>query len=75
MYFTKERRQLLHINYSAFQLYESEDTNEYTLSMISMRRLGVPKEIAGIAAFLASEDASYITGETIVATGGMKSRL
>lgn len=40
-----------------------------------MGRLGTPDEIASVAAFLASDDASYITGETIVAAGGMKSRL
>lgn len=43
--------------------------------MIPMQRFGEPNEIAGIAAFLASDDASYITGETIVAAGGMHSRL
>lgn len=40
-----------------------------------MKRLGQPDEIAAVAAFLASDDASYITGETIVAGGGMRSRL
>jgi len=40
-----------------------------------MRRLGMPDEIAGLAAFLASDDASYITGETIIVSGGTNSRL
>jgi len=35
-----------------------------------MGRAGDPAEIAAIAAFLASDDASYITGETINADGG-----
>ncbi|XP_003706884.1 dehydrogenase/reductase SDR family member 4 isoform X2 [Megachile rotundata] len=48
---------------------------EASLSMIPMQRFGEPNEIAGVAAFLASDDASYITGETIVASGGMRSRL
>lgn len=42
---------------------------------ISQQRLGTPEECAGAAAFLSSDDASYITGETIVMAGGMLSRL
>lgn len=33
--------------------------------------LGKPEDIAAIAAFLASDDARYITGQTIVADGGL----
>jgi glucose 1-dehydrogenase len=40
------------------------------LSRTPLGRLGEPSEIAAIAAFLASEDASYITGQTIYADGG-----
>jgi len=36
----------------------------------ALKRLGVPEDIAGAAVFLASEASSYITGETIVITGG-----
>lgn len=35
-----------------------------------MRRMAEPEEIAGVAAFLASDDAAYITGQTIYADGG-----
>lgn len=56
-------------------LYESDAALNATLSTIPMNRLGTPDEIGAVAAFLASDDASYITGETIVAAGGMKSRL
>jgi 3-oxoacyl-[acyl-carrier protein] reductase len=33
-------------------------------------RLGVPEDVAGVAAFLASDDASYVTAETIHVSGG-----
>lgn len=40
-----------------------------------LKRLGTTEDMAAATAFLASEDASYITGETIVVAGGMPSRL
>ena len=40
------------------------------LSRTPLGRIGEPKEIAAIAAFLASDEASYITGQTIYADGG-----
>ncbi len=38
---------------------------------IPLGRLGKPEDVAGVAAFLASEDAGYITGQVIVVDGGM----
>jgi len=38
-------------------------------------RIGEPDECSGIVSFLCSDDASYITGETVVVSGGMLSRL
>lgn len=40
------------------------------LSLIPMRRLGRPEEIAAAIAFLLSDEASYITGQTIFVDGG-----
>jgi glucose 1-dehydrogenase len=41
------------------------------LAQIPLRRLGKPEDVAGAAAFLASADADYITGTTIVVDGGL----
>jgi NAD(P)-dependent dehydrogenase (short-subunit alcohol dehydrogenase family) len=40
------------------------------LSRTPLGRIGDPSEIASVAAFLASDDASYVTGQTIYADGG-----
>jgi NAD(P)-dependent dehydrogenase (short-subunit alcohol dehydrogenase family) len=40
------------------------------LSMIPMRRLGKPEEIAAAIAFLLSDDAGFITGQTLFVDGG-----
>lgn len=45
------------------------DMEKYA-KMLPMKRLGVPEDIAGAAAYLAAEEASYITGQTISANGG-----
>lgn len=56
-------------------MVESEAAKAATLERVPMGRIGQPDEIGGVVAFLVSEDASYITGETIVAAGGAASRL
>ncbi len=38
-------------------------------------RLGTPADMGAAVAFLASDDASYVTAETLVVAGGMQSRL
>jgi len=40
-------------------------------SRVPLRRLGQPEEIAGVYAFLASDDASYVNGAVIEVSGGM----
>ena len=46
---------------------------EQLVDRIPMRRAGTPEEIAHVVAFLASEQASYMTGSVVVADGGMAS--
>ena len=41
------------------------------LAQIPLGRMGSPQEIAATVGFLASDDAAYITGQTIVVDGGM----
>ncbi len=47
-----------------------ETARRKVLSRTPIGRLGEPEEIAAIAAFLCSEDASYVTGQCIYADGG-----
>lgn len=47
-----------------------EEARRRVLSRTPMGRIGNPDEIAAVAAFLASDDASYVTGQTIYADGG-----
>ena len=42
----------------------------WTAALTALGRIGQPDDIAGVAAFLASDDASYITGQTIYVDGG-----
>ncbi|XP_029931798.1 dehydrogenase/reductase SDR family member 4 [Myripristis murdjan] len=56
-------------------LWQSEEIAEEFKKQLSIKRLGEPEDIGGVIAFLCSEEASYITGETITVTGGMSCRL
>lgn len=38
---------------------------------ITLRRTGVPEDVTGVVSFLASEDAAYVTGQSIVVDGGI----
>jgi glucose 1-dehydrogenase len=41
------------------------------LENIPLRRLGTPDDVSGVAAFLASADADYVTGTTVFVDGGL----
>ncbi|XP_073997190.1 dehydrogenase/reductase 4 [Rhodnius prolixus] len=56
-------------------LQSSDEAKQEIEATVPMRRTGKPEEVSSVIAFLCSDDASYITGETIVVSGGMKSRL
>lgn len=63
------------VNAIAPGFIESDMTAELPVDqlkkLIPMARFGKPEEVANLAAFLASEKASYITGEVIAVTGGL----
>jgi 3-oxoacyl-[acyl-carrier protein] reductase len=57
---------------------ETDMTNAMTpearsslVGSIPLERLGTPKDVAAVVAFLASEHAAYITGQVLVVDGGM----
>jgi 3-oxoacyl-[acyl-carrier protein] reductase len=46
------------------------DNGAALLAATPMKRFGTPEEVASVIAFLASDAASYVTGETIQINGG-----
>ncbi len=48
------------------------DIRKQVEAQTPLRRIGQPQDIAGIAVFLASDDSSWITGETFVISGGYR---
>jgi len=48
-----------------------EEVTAELLKQIPLARLGEPKDIAKITAFIASDDSAYITGQTLNVNGGM----
>jgi dehydrogenase/reductase SDR family member 4 len=52
-------------------LWEDEQRRNERIQATPLRRLGEPRDIGGIAVFLASDAAAFITGQCIVADGGV----
>ena len=49
----------------------SDELKEKFVESIPAGRVGTPQDVAGVAAFLASENASYIQGQVIAVDGGI----
>jgi gluconate 5-dehydrogenase len=56
-------------------LAKDADLNKWLQSRTILGRWAEPEELAGIAVFLASNESSYVTGQTIQVDGGMSARL
>lgn len=49
----------------------TDEQRNKMLGLVAMGRYGDPKEIASVVSFLCSDDASYVTGQTIEISGGL----
>jgi 3-oxoacyl-[acyl-carrier protein] reductase len=48
-----------------------QSVKDYANTVVPLKRMGTPEEVANLAAFLASDQAAFITGEVIKVDGGM----
>ena len=49
----------------------ADDVKQAIVDKIPLNKLGTPEDVANVIAFLASEDAKYITGQVLAIDGGM----
>lgn len=52
----------------------AEEVADAVRASVPMLRMGTPEEVAGVVAFLASDDAAYVTGHCLVMDGGVTIR-
>jgi NAD(P)-dependent dehydrogenase (short-subunit alcohol dehydrogenase family) len=53
-------------------LVKTDDGKTSVLGMQALKRIGQPDDVGSVVAFLASQDARWITGDTIRVDGGSK---
>ena len=51
---------------------KTDEGRTYALGIQALQRLAEPDDIGGVVAFLASDDAGWITGDTVRVDGGSK---
>ena len=52
------------------RVQHNEERHQAWLCAVPLARIGAPEEVASVAAFLASDDASYVTGQSLAVDGG-----
>ena len=52
--------------------FAGSDFEKWAVAQTPLGRLGQPQDIAPIAVFLASDESGWLTGETLLASGGMR---
>ena len=57
------------------RLFKDSELETYTRNRMPITKWGSPEDVANVAVFLASEEAAYITGQTITVDGGLTARL